>query len=136
MTTLRLALLGPLAGMTLAACSQAEEAAPANDIVASEPAMAGSATGGDIPTPPTLPPSATQTPDQARVGDACGASKVARWIGEEATVPVRVAVARAADAATDRWIYPDSVVTDDFRPERLNVVMERGTDRIITAKCG
>ena len=132
----RLAHLAPLAAMALAACSPADNTAPADDVAASDPAMPGSATGGDIPTPPTLPPTATQTPDQAGVGDACGASKVARWIGEESTVPVRTAVVRAAGATSDRWIYPDSVVTDDFRPDRLNVVMERGTDRIVSANCG
>lgn len=73
---------------------------------------------------------------EADADDACGASKVAPWIGQRATVPVRTAAAEAAGAASDRWIYPDSVVTQDFQPDRLNVIMENGSDKILSARCG
>lgn len=68
--------------------------------------------------------------------DACGASRVAPWIGQEATVPVRIAAAQAAGAASDRWIYPDSVVIQDKRMDRLNVLMEKDTNVIVRAYCG
>ena len=68
--------------------------------------------------------------------DACGTAKVEAYIGKEATVPVRSAVARASGAGSDRWIYPDSVVTEDFSPTRLNVVMDKATNKIVSMHCG
>jgi hypothetical protein len=35
-----------------------------------------------------------------------------------------------------RWLYPDSVVTQDYRPDRLNVTMDKGTAVIRSARCG
>ena len=84
---------------------------------------------------PQMPEDETAAPPD-ELADACGASKVAPWIGQESTVPVRRAVAEAAGAESDRWIYPDSIVTSDRRMDRLNVMMERGTDRIVRAYCG
>ena len=132
----RLAFAAPIAIATLmAACTPA---ASDNDPAPSPSANAGAtATAEPIATPAgASPDTATRMQAEADADDACGASKVEPWIGKEATVPVRVEVAKAAGAATDRWIYPDSVVTQDFRPDRLNVVMEKGTERILSARCG
>lgn len=68
--------------------------------------------------------------------DACNASKVAPWIGKPATPAVRADIARATGAKAIRWLYPDSVVTLDFSPARLNVHLDKGTDVIRSAKCG
>ena len=88
----------------------------------------------DEPAQPQTPPVATPTPDP--LADPCGADRVAPWIGREATVPVRLEVVAAADPGTDRWIYPDSMVTQDHRADRLNVMMEKETDIIVSARCG
>ena len=87
-------------------------------------------------TPAAEPIVAERKKAEDEANDVCGARKVAPWIGKDSTVPVRSAVANAAGAASDRWLYPDSVVTQDFRPDRLIVVMEKGTDRIVSAHCG
>lgn len=117
----------------LAACTPAEsdnDAAPAETPGVRE-------TAAPIASPAGAPPeAATRMQSEADAEDACGASKVGPWIGKEATVPVRSEVAEATGAETDRWIYPDSVVTMDFNPKRLNVVMEKETDRILSARCG
>lgn len=137
----RLALAASLAAVSLLA--SCEPAASDNDPspapnAAGETAISG--VGRVAPPDPSANAAtgATAAPvqDDADTADACGASKVEPWIGKEATVPVRAEVAKAAGAASDRWIYPDSVVTQDFRPDRLNVVMEKGTDRIMSARCG
>ncbi len=117
----------------IAACTPA---ASDNDPVAGSDSDAeATATAEPIATPADVP-AETATRMESDADDACGASKVEPWIGQEATVPVRIEAAKASGAAADRWIYPDSVVTQDFRPDRLNVVMEKGTDRILSARCG
>jgi polyisoprenoid-binding protein YceI len=68
--------------------------------------------------------------------DACGANAVAPWIGKTASEANRSAIAAAAGADRVRWLYPDSIVTQDHRPDRLNVRMEKGTDKITGASCG
>lgn len=129
--TCRPALPGSLLpALALAACAQE----PADD-----PATTGSASATTTPfptDPDTLgEPQASASPAADAGDDPCGAAKVAPWIGKEATVPVRIVVVRAAGAAADRWIYPDSIVTHDVRPDRLNVVMGKGTDKIVEARC-
>lgn len=72
----------------------------------------------------------------APADDQCNAGKVAAWYGKAATPAVRAEIARATGARTIRWLYPDSVVTMDFSPTRLNVTMDKGTDVIRSARCG
>ena len=134
------ALFAPLA-LLLAACTAGESDMPGNNADepnATAPASASPTQPATVDAPdgePQMPEDDTATPPD-ELADACGASKVAPWIGQESTVPVRRAVAEAAGAESDRWIYPDSIVTQDRRMDRLNVVMERGTDRIVRAYCG
>jgi hypothetical protein len=75
-------------------------------------------------------------PSEPPADDACNASKVAPWIGKAATPAVRADIARATGAKAIRWLYPDSVVTMDYSPGRLNVTMDKGTDVIRSARCG
>lgn len=135
--TLRLFSLNLLAlpALALGACSQQPDDGPDSQPSASPAADA---------QPATVPPivigepqaRATTTAASAPTDDPCGASKVAPYIGREATVQVRSEVARVSGAKSERWIYPDSVVTQDLRIDRLNVIMEKGTDRIVEARCG
>jgi polyisoprenoid-binding protein YceI len=67
---------------------------------------------------------------------ACNAGKAQAWFGKKATPAVRAAVQSATGAKSIRWLYPDSVVTMDFREDRLNVTMDKGTDVIRSARCG
>lgn len=134
--TLRLFSLNFLAlpALALAACSQEADDGPDNR---------PSATPASDAPPTTAPPATVGEPQAGEAttaatasDDPCGASKVAPYIGREATVPVRSEVARISGAKSDRWIYPDSIVTQDLRMDRLNVIMEKGTDRIVEARCG
>ncbi|GGD92068.1 hypothetical protein GCM10011515_09700 [Tsuneonella deserti] len=68
--------------------------------------------------------------------NACRADKANAWFGKKATPEVRAAVQAATGAKSIRWLYPDSVVTMDYRSDRLNVTMEKGTDVIRSARCG
>lgn len=66
---------------------------------------------------------------------ACHAERVSPWVGKTATPEVRAEIARATDAKAIRWLYPDSVVTMDYSPARLNVHMDK-SGVIRSAKCG
>jgi polyisoprenoid-binding protein YceI len=77
------------------------------------------------PEPATMPPA-----------NACNADKAKPWFGKKATPSVRAEVAAATGAKSIRWLYPDSIVTQDYRPDRLNVRMDKGTDIIRSASCG
>lgn len=129
----QLVALAPLT-LVIAACTAGEapdEASP-ETATAAEPEMPAV-----VAAPQGAEPSPSPSPGEvAEDEDACGASKVAPYIGREATVPVRSEVMRVSGAEDDRWIYPDSVVTMDFNARRLNVIMEKDTDIIQSARCG
>ena len=137
----RLPLAAPFV-LLMAACS-----APSGE-AGDESAREMPAGVPDDPLPGTVAPGAMPVPgSSARTdgattaandseADLCGASKVQSFVGRESTVPVRNEVAQEAGSASDRWIYPDSVVTMDRRLDRLTVTMERGTDRILSIECG
>lgn len=68
--------------------------------------------------------------------NACNADKVKPWIGKKATAAVKADIAKATGAERIRWLYPDSIVTQDYRQDRLNVRLDKGTDVIRSANCG
>lgn len=111
------ALLAFVAGAALMACSPASEPAPET------PAVDPAASVEPAPPPP-VDPAATPT------GDECGAAQHAALVGKPATeagVP--------PEGPTVRHIRPDSQVTMDFSPSRLNVDIDAAG--VITGfRCG
>ncbi|OQW57520.1 MAG: hypothetical protein A4S17_04740 [Proteobacteria bacterium HN_bin10] len=59
-----------------------------------------------------------QTAEEATAQDTCGAAQYAGMIGSNIA-----AVTFPAESGI-RIIQPDSIVTEDFRPERLNVIVD------------
>ena len=124
----------PLA-VTIAACTPqpaADEAGQTDEVAATDGTDAAATMSDAAPAEPAQA-SAPQADDDT---DLCGASKVQSFVGQDSTVPIRTEVARTAGSATDRWIYPDSVITMDRRMDRLTVTMEKGTDKIVSIACG
>jgi hypothetical protein len=87
------------------------------------------------PTPPEDAPPETpaatgpQTAEEATAQDACGASRYQNLIGTPAS-----AIDQSTLPAGARVITPDTMVTQDFRPERLNIIT--GTDgRVSSLRC-
>ena len=68
--------------------------------------------------------------------NACHADRVSKWFGKKATSATRAEIAAATGAKSIRWLYPDSIVTQDYRADRLNVRMDKGTEVIRAANCG
>lgn len=67
--------------------------------------------------------------------DACGASRVQRFVGKLATPEVKQQVAATSGAKAIRWLTPDMMATMDYSEERLNVML-RADKTIDAAKCG
>lgn len=77
-------------------------------------------------TPPASPP---QTAEDATAQDTCGAARFASLVGSPAAQ-----IDRATLPARTRIITPDMMVTQDFSPERLNIIV--GTDgRVGSLRC-
>lgn len=131
MTRLPLSALPTALFALVAACAQPQPSS-SDTAPATPSATAGPATNDPF-NPSAIPAGA---PASAPADLGCGSDKVQRWIGQKATDDVRDAVARASGAATMRWLYPDSIVTEDFSPERLNVMMDPKSDVIVSARCG
>lgn len=94
-----------LAGITLMACSPASEPAPetpaAPDTTASAPETTEPAPPVDLTNPPP---------------DACGATQYAALVGKPITEP-----GVPPEGPNVRYIRPNTQVTMDFRPDRLNI---------------
>lgn len=70
-----------------------------------------------------------QTAEEATAQDACGASRFQHLIGTLASE-----IDQAALPAGTRVLTPDAIVTQDFRPDRLNIMS--GTDgRVSSLSC-
>jgi hypothetical protein len=110
------AFLALFAGAALMACSPASEPAPETPMV--DPAASME------PAQPS-PVTATMPTD-----DECGASQHAALVGKPATDP-----GVPAESRDVRHIRPDSQVTMDFSPQRLNVDIDAAG--VITGfRCG
>jgi hypothetical protein len=79
-------------------------------------------------TPPETPEAEApmpQTREEATAQDTCGAAQYRAMLGSNLA-----AVTFPADAGI-RIIQPDTMVTQDFRPDRLNVIVD--ANGVITA---
>lgn len=94
------------------------------------PALAAIALAGCIPAS-TAPEAVTPVAG----GDQCGASRVQRYVGSEATDAAIAAITRESGAQTIRRYNTGDAVTMDYRADRLNI--EVGSDRrIVVLRCG
>lgn len=124
-----LALPGLLA---LAACGGTEQAQADGG-----PAVAGAVEPPD--TPVTAPPGndiamiAPVDPDQP---STCNAPAAERFIGREADDTARRELAAAAaPVSTIRWVAPGDATTEDYSPQRLNVMLDL-EGAIASVHCG
>lgn len=69
-------------------------------------------------TEPPTPPATPQTAAEATAQDTCGAARYSAMVG------TNIAAATFPADAGIRVIQPDSIVTEDFRPDRLNVIVD------------
>lgn len=143
MNPTRMALVSALAAsaLALAACGEAAYDAETGDESAmtseSGNAMAPDASNGAPPASAesAVPGEATDGGgNDTPKGDRCGAGEVTKYVGEEATSDIRARIAADVGHTRIRWIGPDTVVTMDYSPERLNVTLD-ANDVITGANC-
>lgn len=122
MVGMKTLILAAAAGLALMACSPstepARDTAPADDRVQPMPE----------PAPPAPPPA--PDPAQPAAEDTCGMAQYASLVGKPATDPGLPAASGAV-----RHIRPDTQVTMDYRPDRLNIDID-DSDVITGFRCG
>lgn len=91
--------------------------------------LAGCAASAE-PRDAVPPPVITQLPD-----DSCGIARVERHIGAHLTDALRAEIRADRDERGVRFIAPGSAVTQDYRPDRLNVTLD-AQGRIARLGCG
>lgn len=67
--------------------------------------------------------------------NACGTGPAEAFVGRKDTPEMRSELARAIGHARIRWLPPGSVMTMDYRPDRLNVDLDAG-GVITRVRCG
>lgn len=117
---MRLIILPFAAAAALAACG--ESSAP----VAPEPAPEASAPAEPAPTTPGAEMPAPDTPS-----DACGAAGRQDWTGR-----ARDDLPAAPPGAVWRIYETGQPVTQDLRPDRLNIEIDPGSQTVVRLTCG
>jgi hypothetical protein len=68
-------------------------------------------------------------------GHVCNAAKAKRLVGRKRSPGVEAEALRLTGAGSVRWIPLGAMVTMDYRPDRLNLRLDR-KGRILSANCG
>lgn len=79
----------------------------------------------------------TESMDDATVRGAgsCTVPAGDRFVGQRATSELGAEVLRVTTADRLRWITPDTIVTADYREDRVNVRLD-DTNRVTEIDCG
>jgi hypothetical protein len=82
------------------------------------------------------PPSPPETfPVRGETGHHCDAAKAKKLVGRKRSPAAEREALRLSGAAMVRWIPIGTMVTMDFRPDRLNLHLDR-KGRILSVNCG
>lgn len=117
---MRLILLSLAGAACLAACTPAAE----------DPAEPAGPTAPAPAPAPSPAPAAPTTPDSPPA-DACGAAERQGWVGQP-----RSAVPATPAGANWRIFETGQPVTQDLRPDRLNVEINPDTQQVVSVRCG
>lgn len=122
--------LGLAGALALGACTDAAEEPGA--VVAQSP---------DTPVAKAAePPNANRPPLVSPVGSAtaddCNAPKAEPFVGRPADPATRADLTAAVAPITAiRWVGPGDATTEDYSPQRLNVMLDVG-GKIVSVHCG
>lgn len=78
---------------------------------------------------------AFEQPGQAEPADSCNARAAADTIGRKDTPGLRAEVTGKVGHSRIRWVSPGSIVTQDYRKDRLNVDIDAG-GMVTRLRCG
>lgn len=68
-------------------------------------------------------------------GKECRKIDASRFVGKPATSSLAAEARDAAGAASVRWLQPGTIVTMEYRADRLNIVLD-GANRVVSLRCG
>ncbi|HQS95313.1 I78 family peptidase inhibitor [Novosphingobium sp. 17-62-19] len=88
--------------------------------------------GADLAQPPASP---TATSSAASAPDTCNMRQAKRFTGIVYKRQVHEDLARAILHNRIRLIRPGSVITQDMRPDRINLILD-DAGKIMTIRCG
>jgi hypothetical protein len=74
-------------------------------------------------------------PVHGDTGHVCNAAKAKKLVGRKRSPGAEAEALRVTGAASVRWIPMGAMVTMDYRPDRLNLRLDR-KGRILSASCG
>lgn len=75
------------------------------------------------------PTVAEATAEAGAAASPCGADQ--SWVGKSLQ-----SIDLSKVTSVIRTLYPDQPATMDYSEQRLNIIIERGTDKVLEAKCG
>lgn len=119
---MRLILTSLAAVAALAACAEQTPPAPADEAPAPAPAPA---------EPRPAPPSGAEAPAAPAPADACGAAERQDWIGR-----ARSDLPPPPAGANWRVFETGQPVTQDLRPDRLNIEIDPERQTVVRLSCG
>ena len=85
-----------------------------------------------------VPPAEGAEEEVREAGDSrftCDAARAQHLVGRQATAELGAEAMRASGAGTLRWISADSMVTMDFRTDRLNIELD-ARNKVTKIRCG
>lgn len=89
----------------------------------------------DSNPPPASPAPPAETPASPTPEATCDAAKVQNHLGHTLTPAMTEQIRLQAGANSVRVIAPDSAVTMDYRPDRLNIEHDARM-KVLTIRCG
>jgi hypothetical protein len=93
------------------------------------PLLAVACTAAERPRDPA------DSPHERGAGTACNAAAAHRLVGRQRSEAAAAEAKRLTGAAAIRWIPLGAMVTMDYRPDRLNIRLDRN-GRILSLDCG
>lgn len=93
-----------------------------------------SMTAACAPVPPAAP-GEDPVPVHGGTGRQCDAAAAQALVGREATGELGAEALRLSGAGPLRWIPPNSAVTMDYRPDRLNIELD-AANMVMRIRCG
>ena len=125
-----LRLLALAGGLVLSACTDA----PEDRAAAATPSPDTAASNGAGPVS-TGPPSLVSPVSPAAPSD-CNAPKAEPFVGRNADAAIRSDLTAAVAPITAiRWVGPGDATTEDYSPQRLNVMLDVAGS-IVSVHCG
>ena len=97
--------------------------------------------GGCAAAPPAEAPANGAAPAEAipiRVGEdssGCDAARAAGLVGRQRSAELGAEAMRLSGARALRWIPPGTMVTMDYREDRLNIELD-GAGKVTKIRCG